>query len=145
MMDPRTFRRMCRARRELRSADEPSDTVREIARRAGFSVYHFIRVYRALFGETPHQARMRARLDRAKRLLAAGKASVTEACMDTGYASLGSFSSRFAERSGESPSSFRRRVGPSELERDCLSLMSDPQFPRSAGAEEVANSRPEGT
>ena len=74
------------------------------------SPYQFIRRFCAVFGETPHQFRIGARLDRAKQLLAVSDYSVTDVCMEVGFSSLGSFSDLFARRVGVAPSAFRRRI-----------------------------------
>lgn len=103
-----TFRRLVRAR-ELLFTEDVALSVREIAGAVGLSPYHFIRQFSALFGATPHQARTRARLDRAKELLASGTA-VTDVCMEIGFSSLGSFSALFTRRIGVAPSAYRRAV-----------------------------------
>lgn len=103
-----TFRRLVRAR-EMLFTDDTARSVREIAGAVGLSPYHFIRQFSALFGATPHQVRTRARLDRAKALLAAGTA-VTDVCMEIGFSSLGSFSTLFTRRIGVAPSAYRRAV-----------------------------------
>ena len=69
---------------------------------------HFSRRFRAAYGETPYSYLMTRRIERAMALLRDG-ASVTDACMAVGCTSLGSFSSRFTEIVGESPSDYRRR------------------------------------
>jgi len=120
------FRRLCQARERLQQLDEPSPTVGELARDLGVSPFHFIRQFETVFGVTPHQYRIQARLDRAKALLAAGELSVTDVCMAVGFSSLGSFSALFARRFGEPPSAFRRRVHPADLTPGCLSLMGGP-------------------
>jgi AraC-like DNA-binding protein len=116
-----------------------------IAGRAGLSQYHFIRIFAAHFGETPHQFRRRHRLELAKRMLAEGDDTVTEICMAVGFSSLGSFSSLFRSRFGESPRAFRRRIRVSaacaeapaaELTPGCLTLLNrawqaESQFSRS--------------
>jgi len=79
-----------------------------IAVRAHMSTAHFSRQFRAAFGETPYSYLMTRRIERAMALLRGG-ASVTDACMAVGATSLGSFSSRFTEIVGESPSAYRRR------------------------------------
>jgi AraC-like DNA-binding protein len=109
-----TFRRLCRARaRLLEEAAAPAEerlTIDALARQSGMSPFHFIRSFGAVFGVTPHQARIGARLDRARQLLAGGELSVTEVCLEVGFESLGSFSALFARRVGEPPSRYRRRV-----------------------------------
>jgi AraC-like DNA-binding protein len=79
-----------------------------MARRALMSPAHFSRQFRAAYGETPYSYLMTRRIERAKALLRAGT-SVTDACMAVGCTSLGSFSSRFAEIVGQTPSAYRAR------------------------------------
>ncbi|QDY89271.1 helix-turn-helix transcriptional regulator [Arthrobacter sp. UKPF54-2] len=69
---------------------------------------HFSRQFKAAYGETPYNYLMTRRIERAMALLRAG-ASVTDACMDVGCTSLGSFSSRFTEIVGMTPSAYRDR------------------------------------
>jgi len=79
-----------------------------MARRALMSPAHFSRQFRAAYGETPYGYLMTRRIERAMALLRGG-VSVTEACMAVGSTSLGSFSSRFTEMVGETPSAYRAR------------------------------------
>lgn len=81
--------------------------VPELARAALMSPGHFSRSFRAAFGETPYSYLMTRRVERAKALLRRGDLSVTEVCFAVGCSSLGSFSSRFTELVGESPSAYR--------------------------------------
>ena len=128
-----TLAGVCRARRRLLGLDDVEPpTVAALAREAGLSNGHFIGLFAAMFGETPHQARTRARLERAKVLLAADHASVTDVCMTLGFSSLGSFSAMFARRVGTTPSAYRRHVRtlvqvPADITRvltpGCLGLM----------------------
>ncbi|MET9549517.1 helix-turn-helix transcriptional regulator [Streptomyces sp. NPDC006627] len=87
---------------------QPLD-VPALARDALMSAGHFSRSFRAAFGETPYSYLMTRRIERAKALLRRGDLSVTEVCMAVGCTSLGSFSSRFTELVGESPSAYRAR------------------------------------
>ncbi|WP_326625241.1 helix-turn-helix transcriptional regulator [Streptomyces sp. NBC_01762] len=87
---------------------EPLD-VPALARAAHMSPGHFSRSFRAAFGETPYSYLMTRRIERAKALLRRGDLSVTEVCFAVGCTSLGSFSSRFTELVGESPSAYRAR------------------------------------
>src|SRR5215207_2097188 len=80
-----------------------------MARRALMSPAHFSRRFRAAYGETPYGYLMTRRIERAKALLRRGDLSVTEVCMAVGCTSLGSFSARFSELVGESPSAYRAR------------------------------------
>ena len=110
MLNPDSFARLCRARDMLREVHDRPWTIDEVARSAGMSPFHFIRQFTALFGDTPHQFRIRARLDRARHLLAMEDRSVTRVCMDVGCSSLGSFSDLFARRVGMAPSAYQRRA-----------------------------------
>jgi len=120
------FRRLCLARERLPQLDEPAPTIDELARELRISPFHFIRQFESVFGVTPHQHRIQARLDHAKHLLADGRLSVTDVCMAVGFSSLGSFSALFTRRVGEPPSVYRRRVRPADLTPGCLSLMGAP-------------------
>jgi AraC-like DNA-binding protein len=86
---------------------QPLD-VPAMARAALMSPSHFARRFRATYGETPYSYLMTRRIERAQALLRQGT-SVTDACMAVGCTSLGSFSSRFTEIVGESPSQYRAR------------------------------------
>ena len=107
-MTPDTFTRLCHVRDLLAAVREPSPSIRDLAREAHMSPYHFIRQFEAVFGVTPHQFRIRSRLDLAKLLLAGGNHSVTEVCLETGFSSLGSFSDLFTRRIGTAPSVWTR-------------------------------------
>jgi AraC-like DNA-binding protein len=77
-----------------------------MASRALMSPAHFSRRFRAAYGETPYSYLMTRRIERAMALLRNGM-SVTEACMTVGCTSLGSFSTRFTEVLGITPSAYR--------------------------------------
>lgn len=85
---------------------QPID-VMALARIALMSPGHFSRSFRAAFGETPYSYLMTRRIERAKALLRRGDLSVTAVCFEVGCSSLGSFSTRFTELVGESPSAYR--------------------------------------
>jgi AraC-like DNA-binding protein len=87
---------------------EPLD-VAALARTALMSQAHFSRQFRAAYGETPYSYLMTRRIERAKALLRVGELSVTEVCLEVGCTSLGSFSARFTELVGETPTSYRDR------------------------------------
>ena len=91
-----------------REYDQPLD-VDVLARTALMSTAHFSRQFRAAYGETPYAYLMTRRIERAKALLRRGDLSVTEVCMAVGCSSLGSFSARFTQLSGETPTAYRAR------------------------------------
>jgi transcriptional regulator GlxA family with amidase domain len=99
-----------RRARDLMDRDyaQPLD-VPALAAAAYMSPGHFSRSFRAAFGETPYSYLMTRRIERAKALLRRGDLSVTEVCVAVGCTSLGSFSTRFTELVGESPSAYRAR------------------------------------
>jgi len=83
--------------------------VAALARAALMSPGHFSRQFRATYGETPYAYLMTRRIERAKALLRRGDLSVTEVCMAVGCTSLGSFSARFTQLTGETPTAYRNR------------------------------------
>ena len=104
-----TFRRLCRGRDLLAAEYQSRILLGQAAREACLSEFHFHRLFRATFGETPHDFLTRRRMDHAKQLLASER-SVTEVCFEVGYESLGSFSSKFRTQFGRSPAEFQREV-----------------------------------
>jgi AraC-like DNA-binding protein len=127
-----SVRRLSRARDMLCQGLDQKLTLDQVAREAALSPGRFIRSFKAVFGETPHQVRITARLELAKRLLITDSAPVTEICAAAGFASLGTFSHVFARRTGSSPSAFRRQARtlvqvpetlPLKLYPGCFSLM----------------------
>lgn len=110
LVDDATFRRLCRARDLAAAAyDRPLD-VERLAREACLSPWHFHRLFTRVFGETPHDFLSARRIDAAKRLLASGACTVTEACLEVGYASPASFSTLFRRHVGLAPSEWRREI-----------------------------------
>jgi transcriptional regulator GlxA family with amidase domain len=102
-------RRLLRARDAMdRTYAQPLD-VPALARIAHVSEAHFIRTFRATFGETPHRYLQRRRVERAMFLLRQSDRSVTEICLDVGFISLGTFSRTFRDIVGESPTEYRNR------------------------------------
>jgi AraC-like DNA-binding protein len=125
--------RLARARDLLREACEAPLTVADAAREAALSPYHFIRTFKAVFGETPRQVRIDARIEQARRMLALDEASVTDICTAVGFSSLGSFSHLFSRRVGAAPSAYRQHARvlaqapgllPAQLHPGCYSLMA---------------------
>ena len=91
-----------------REYSRPLD-VAALARAALMSSAHFSRQFRATYGETPYSYLMTRRIERAKALLRRGDRSVTEVCLEVGCTSLGSFSARFTQLVGETPTAYRAR------------------------------------
>jgi AraC-like DNA-binding protein len=89
-----------------RAYSEPLD-LDAMAREAGYSRFHFARAFAAAYGETPRTYLTRRRIERAKTLLRTANLSVTEICFLVGFASLGSFSARFRDLVGRSPTEYR--------------------------------------
>jgi AraC-like DNA-binding protein len=124
--------RLCTARELLCSTRQPALSISDVARRVGVSPFYLSRQFAAVFGDTPHQYRTSARIQRAKQLLARAELSVTAVCFELGFSSVGSFSALFSSRVGESPLAYQRRMRrlwtvPAELSPllapGCLSLM----------------------
>src|SRR5256712_3855908 len=114
-------RRMLRARDAMaRAYAEPLDLA-TLARIAHVSQAHFIRTFRATFGETPHRYLQRRRVERAMYLLRATTRSVTDICLDVGFTSLGTFSRSFRDIVGEAPTTYRER-GPIVVVPNCFAM-----------------------
>lgn len=114
-------RRLLRARDAMdRAYAEPLD-IATLARIAYTSEAHFIRTFRATFGETPHRYLQRRRVERAMFLLRSTDRSVTDICLETGFSSLGTFSRTFSEIVGEPPTAFRAR-GPLPPVPSCFAM-----------------------
>ena len=112
------LRRLRQARDTMdRDYAQPLD-VPALARVALMSPGHFSRSFRAAYGETPYSYLMTRRIERAKALLRRGDLTVTEVCFEVGCTSLGSFSSRFTEIVGETPSQYRARDHRDQAEQD---------------------------
>ena len=112
---------MLRARDAMdRAYAEPLD-VPTLARIAHVSEAHFIRTFRATFGETPHRYLQRRRVERAMFLLRCTDRRVTDICMAVGFSSLGTFSRVFRDVVGEPPSAYRRR-GPLPPVPTCFAM-----------------------
>jgi transcriptional regulator GlxA family with amidase domain len=100
---------MLRARDAMdRTYAQPLD-IAHLAGVASVSEAHFIRTFRATFGETPHRYLQRRRVERAMFLLRETDRSITAICMDVGFASLGTFSRTFSEIVGDTPTDYRNR------------------------------------
>ena len=123
-----------------------------LAAQAGYSRYHFIRAFRAAYGATPGDYLSRRRVERARELLRAANLTVTEVCFLVGFSSLGSFSSRFSELSGCSPSEYQRRTragGPPPIPGCMVLMWGAPAAVRNRGeaadgSAPVASARTEG-
>jgi AraC-like DNA-binding protein len=135
---------------DLRFAD-PLD-LDLMATTAGFSKFHFARSFKDAYGESPANYLSRRRVERAKDLLRSANLTVTEVCMLVGFSSPGSFSSRFSEMVGMSPSAFQRasvaRGGPPPIPGCFLMDWARPRpgesgpVPVPAGGERVEDRNP---
>ena len=127
--------------RMLRLARDRID-IPALAAGAGYSREHFIRAFRTAYGETPGRYRTRRRVERACELLRSANLTVTEICHLVGFTSLGTFSARFAEITGMSPTAYRRqaaeRGGPAPIP-GCFVLMWRTGLPANASLPEKRN------
>ncbi len=105
------YRRLHRAKDFLDSNVELPATLAETAEVACLSPHYFLRQFKHLFHETPHQYHRRRRLERARYLLVESERSVTDICFQLGFESLGSFSWLFRRFFGLSPAQYREECG----------------------------------
>ena len=110
----RTLALLPRVRDQIdRDYAQPLD-VEALARGVHMSAGHLSREFKAAYGESPYSYLMTRRIERAMALLRRGDLSVTEVCFAVGCSSLGTFSTRFTELVGMSPSAFRREARSAE-------------------------------
>src|SRR5580693_9585351 len=119
--------RMLRKARDRIDRDYREEiAIAALASDAGYSREHFIRAFRTVYGETPGRYRTRRRVERARELLRSANLTVTEICHLVGFTSLGTFSARFSEQTGMSPTRYRAeaaaRGGPAMIP-GCFALM----------------------
>jgi AraC-like DNA-binding protein len=129
--------RMLRKARDRIDRDFSEDIgIVTLASGAGYSREHFIRAFRTAYGETPGRYRTRRRVERACELLRTANLTVTEICHLVGFTSLGTFSARFAEITGMSPTRYRaeatRHGGPAPIP-GCFVLMWQTGLPAPPG------------
>ena len=103
------YRRVVRAKLYIDEHYAEGVDLANIADEACFSKFHFIRLFRTIYGKTPHQYLTERRIERAKELLSANDLRVTDVCFEVGFQSLGSFSALFRRYVGDGPQSFRER------------------------------------
>jgi len=124
--DVSSLRMLRRARDRIDRDYADQIDIPALAAGAGYSREHFIRAFRAAYGETPGRYRTRRRVERACELLRSANLTVTEICHLVGFTSLGTFSARFAEITGTSPTAYRQqaaeRGGPAPIP-GCFMLM----------------------
>jgi AraC-like DNA-binding protein len=118
-----------------------------MARAAHVSPAHFTRQYREAFGESPYQHLLTRRVERAKALLRAGELPVTEVCLAVGFTSLGSFSTRFHEIVGMTPSAYRASATAVPRVPACVArgLTRPPRHPASGRGSEKRTLLPDGS
>jgi AraC-like DNA-binding protein len=108
LVDHGTFRLLCAARDWIAENSSSRIGLAQAAEYAGFSPFHFQRLFTRAFGESPHEFLTRIRIERAQQILRTSADPVTEICFDLGYESLGSFSTLFRREVGVPPSAYRR-------------------------------------
>ena len=103
---------MLRARDAMDRAYAGQLDIPALAKVASVSEAHFVRTFRATFGETPHRYLQRRRIERAMFLLRESDRSITDVCFEVGFNSLGTFSRTFHEIVGQTPIAYRANGGP---------------------------------
>ncbi|MBQ4810362.1 helix-turn-helix transcriptional regulator [Pseudoalteromonas luteoviolacea] len=98
----------------------------DIAKCSYMSPYHFLRVFKDTYGETPNEFLTRLRLQQAKKMLITENYSISEVCEKVGYSSLGSFSSLFLKRVGVAPTVYRRKLWALSSEAYCFPAQTIP-------------------
>lgn len=115
---------MCHARQRVERELEPPVRIAHLAREAGLSPSHFIAQFSGLFGMTPLQCRTRARLERARVLLATTDEPATQIGLALGFENPGSFSRVFSRHFGAPPREWRRTGEAGGTPAGCVALMN---------------------
>src|SRR4051794_35755507 len=115
LLDLETLQRLSRARDFIDHCYDHPLSLEQISEKACFSRYHFLRLFRQAFNQTPHQYLIERRIEKAKELLSADELRVTDVCFEVGFQSLGSFSSLFHKCVGHAPNAYRERARAQEL------------------------------
>lgn len=101
------YRRIVLAKLYIDNNYQKNINLGDIADEALFSRYHFIRIFKEIYGKTPYQYLIHVRIEKAKLCLQDG-VSVTETCFSVGFDSVGSFSGLFKRRTGLPPSVYQK-------------------------------------
>lgn len=112
-----TYQRLVRAQKFIDECYHLPLDLRQISSEACLSRFHFLRLFRQAFNQTPHQYLTQRRIERAKELLSSSGLTVTDVCFEVGFESLGSFSSLFHRHVGHPPITFRAIVFERRIER----------------------------
>jgi AraC-like DNA-binding protein len=140
--DVASLRMLRRARDRIDRDYAEEIDIPALAAGAGYSREHFIRAFRTTYGETPGRYRTRRRVERACELLRSANLTVTEICHLVGFTSLGTFSARFAELTGLSPTAYRKqaaeRGGPAPIP-GCYALMWRAGLPEPGSGERITS------
>jgi AraC family transcriptional regulator len=102
------YRRLLRGRDFLLASLQGRIQLKDVAKAANLSPFHFHRSFARVFRETPHQYLTRHRLEMAARLLRSTEMSVTEVGLESGFESMAAFSDVFRRHHGMSPLRYRR-------------------------------------
>jgi AraC-like DNA-binding protein len=141
-IDVASLRMLRRARDRIDRDYAEQIDIPALAAGAGYSREHFIRAFRTTYGETPGRYRTRRRVERACELLRSANLTVTEVCHLVGFTSLGTFSARFAELTGMSPTAYRKqaaeRGGPAPIP-GCYALMWRAGLPEPGPGERITS------
>lgn len=97
------YKRICRAKEYIDASYSANITLEKVSREACLSQFHFLRLFKTIFKETPHQYLTKKRIGKALSLLRSTEKSITEICFDIGFESVGSFSTLFRKKFGISP------------------------------------------
>ena len=117
MANADTSQRLARARAFIDDCYHLPLDLERISGEACLSRYHFLRLFRKAFNQTPHQYLTRRRIEKAKELLACSGLTVTDVCFEVGFESLGSFSSLFNRHVGQPPIAYRAIASERRLEQ----------------------------
>jgi AraC-like DNA-binding protein len=110
MLNRDIYKRLFKAKEFIDDSFSEPINLDEIARKANFSRFHFLRLFQKVYNTTPHRYLTDKRIEKAKQLLKSDSINVTEICFEVGFESLGSFSTLFNKNTGFSPTAYREEI-----------------------------------
>ncbi len=132
------YRRIVQAKMFIDEHFREKINLDEIAEEASFSRFHFIRLFRAAYGSTPHQYLVSLRMNEAEKLMANPTLRIQDICFEIGFESVGTFTTQFTKVFGKTPKTRqneileRKRLAMEEPLKTIPNCFVEKQFPRSS-------------
>jgi AraC-like DNA-binding protein len=131
------YRRIVQAKLFIDKHFREKINIDDIAEEASFSRFHFIRLFRQAYGDTPHQYLVSLRMLEAEKLMANPNLKIQDICLEIGFESVGTFTTQFTKIHGKAPKARqkeileKKRIIFEEPLKTVPNCFAEKQFPRS--------------